>query len=273
MQSDIYIEPFLGAGSVFFALSPKFAHLNDINADLITAFRVVRDQPQALIDRLNKLDISVSTYKKLAIAKPTHPIERATRMIYLNRTAFNGLYRVNRSGEFNVPFGCKATTILCDFNAIFAASRSLQGIRLHSQDFSNLLATATLNSVIYIDPPYPATTKELFSRYTFKPFTIQDQHRLAAQASRASHLGIPLVISNSCNNDIIQLYNANHFSIVTLMRASNIASRSHHRKQSRELLIVSRPFEEVLRARGFDNFRDACRHERLPLSDSELGEE
>ena len=249
-----YCEPFLGSGAVFFSLAPRGALLADANPELINTFICVRDQPDALVDSLQQLPISRDFFYHIRGTSPSSSIDRATRFLYLNRTAFNGLYRVNKLGNFNVPFGCKETTTTCDPCAIRAASRVLKGVELRAGHYSDTLRSVPHNSVIYADPPYAtnsAHSSTTFLRYNDKLFNWQDQVRLATVLRQKSLDGCSVIISNINHASVLSLYQPDAFAAFLLDRQSNMAARASNRGQISELLIVSRDLmSSVLTSQG-----------------------
>ncbi|MEM3181206.1 MAG: DNA adenine methylase, partial [Candidatus Micrarchaeaceae archaeon] len=181
-----YHEPFVGGGALFFYLFNKNliskAHLYDYNQDLINLYKVVKEMPLELIKEL-KSNIYVNnrdTYYKIRTSRPKDVIKSAARFIYLNRTAYNGLYRVNSKGEFNVPFGNYEKLSLPQPSLLIKDSIALQSAELHNGDFSEVLSFAHKGDLVYFDPPYqPLSKTSSFTSYTSNSFNIEDQMRLA----------------------------------------------------------------------------------------------
>lgn len=236
------VEPFLGSGSAFFFLRPEKALLADSNAELIAAFRGVQSDPNAVIDRLRKLKIDPDVFKRMRQSKPRTDPSRAARLIYLNRTAFNGLYRVNRKNQFNVPYGCKPGTKVADAPTITAAFEALQGAVLRCQDFRETLKEVVPDEdVVYIDPPY--TVKHDcngFKRYNDNIFTWKDQEELAGNAINLVRQGTKVLISNAHHNDVRKLYPSELFHAVALERATCMAADSMQRGSCSEWLLVGK---------------------------------
>ena len=191
-----YIEPFLGGGAAFFHLRPWPASLSDSNAELINAYEQVRDNVEEVIRRLSEFEICECAYEAMRSKVPRSNLMRAVRFLYLNRTAFNGIYRVNQEGHFNVPYGCKAGTVLCDETLLREASSALQRRRLLVCDFEDAINQARSGDLVYADPPY--TTKHNnngFRRYNEVIFSWEDQERLAECLQRASRRGVHVILS------------------------------------------------------------------------------
>jgi DNA adenine methylase len=144
-----YFEPFLGGGAMFFAVDPRRAVVSDANAELIAAYCGVRDSVERVIDGLESLKNNERTYNRLKRAVPESRVDRAVRLIYLNKTAFNGIYRVNGSGGFNVPFGNYANPTICQAERLRAASQALRGASLRTCDFGTAIRAARARDVVY----------------------------------------------------------------------------------------------------------------------------
>ncbi len=204
-----YFEPFIGGGAFFFDLSPNQAVLGDSNPELINCYKVVREQPEALLASISKLRVGEAEFYELRELDPeTLPaVTRAARLIYLNKTCYNGLYRVNKHGKFNTPYGYPTNLKLVDAANLLAASRSLKKARLLNADFEVVLKTAKKADFIYFDPPYvPVGKYSDFKRYTKNQFHEADQERLAEQFRELSARGCFVLLSNSFNEKTAKLY-------------------------------------------------------------------
>lgn len=176
-QERRYIEPFLGGGAVYFHLAPAQALLGDANPDLLETWQVVRDQVEALIESLERHLWDETYYYQLRAVDPAGltPVDRASRFIYLNKTCYNGLYRVNRRGQFNVPFGrYKTKPQIYDADNLRAASALLRSAELRLADFDATMAKAGAGDFVYLDPPYdPVSATANFTGYTVQPLSLQ----------------------------------------------------------------------------------------------------
>lgn len=234
-----YLEPFVGAGALFFELAPKCALISDINSELITSYKVVRDSPELLIEQLGKHYYDKEYYYKIRELNPEKlsDIERAARMIFLNKTGFNGLYRVNRSGGFNVPFGRYTNPKICDEENILACSKLLKDCQIENiafQDFD--WGSITKDDFVYFDPPYvPLSKSSSFTSYTKLSFGIKEQEQLADIYRMLSKKGVRVLLSNSCTDLTRQLYNG--FEQIELKVARAINSKAALRGAISELLI------------------------------------
>lgn len=219
-----YFEPFVGAGAVFFHLAPSEAHLSDVNPELVNAYQVIRDQVAELIETLANYPHDRDFYYALRAQDPATltPVERAARIIYMNKTCFNGLYRVNRRGQFNVPFGDYKNPRILDEAGLRAAHAALQGVSVTHQGFDAVLAEAKSGDFVYFDPPYhPLSPTASFTSYAADDFGPEDQIRLAAVFRRLDAKGVKLMLSNSETPFIRDLYEGFHVEQVWAPRAIN----------------------------------------------------
>lgn len=233
-----YIEPFLGSGAMFFALQPGNALLSDLNGDLINCYRAIRDASGLVAARLSEHHHlhDKAYYYLMRSAKPADLVERAAWFIYLNRTCWNGLYRVNRRNEFNVPIGTKASVVLPN-DDFPAASRILSGVEILHQDFEATLDAAQGGDFVFIDPPY--TVKHNlngFLKYNDSIFSWADQLRLRDAVVRAANRGALVLVTNANHSSIREIYrDVGRQQVVT--RASVLAANSAHRIQTEELVV------------------------------------
>jgi DNA adenine methylase len=230
-----YIEPFLGGGAGFFALNPKKAILSDINANLIELYEVVRDHPSDLEKSLAAHQ-AATYYYEVRSANPSTPILRAARMLYLNRTCWNGLYRLNKEGVFNVPIGTK-TAVLLDTDDFTAASDALKNCELLACDFGVTIDKAVSGDLVFVDPPY--TVKHNlngFVKYNENIFRWQDQIRLRDAIFDASERGAAIILTNANHHSIKDLYK-DFGEHVEISRCSVISGKSSGRADVTELVV------------------------------------
>jgi DNA adenine methylase len=233
-----YYEPFLGGGALFFALEPPNALLSDKNAELIHAYTQVRERPDLVIRALRRLKNSKRDYYTIRSSTPHSGATRAARFIYLVTLAFNGIYRVNLDGEFNVPYGYKKHLDPCDAKRIRRASDLLAKAVICDQDFEEALAEAKKGDLVYLDPPYTvAHGNNGFVKYNAKIFSWDDQLRLARVANDLATKGCTVIVSNADHNSIRKLYK--DFATATLERNSVIAASSEFRSCVTERLFYA----------------------------------
>jgi len=205
--STRYVEPFLGSGAVFFALQPKNAVLADTNEELIACYRGVQQDAEGVAERLLMLGTDEESYYRVRAQHPRTDITRAVRLIYLNRTSFNGLWRVNRAGGYNVPYGHKQVDLAWLVDDILAAGRSLQHAELLCQDFKNTMSYRHAGDLIFCDPPYiTGHHNNGFRQYNQKLFSWDDQRELAKRATKAANRGVHIVVSNAHHDALAELY-------------------------------------------------------------------
>ena len=203
-----YFEPFLGGGAAFFGIGPKVALLSDINADLINVYRSVRDSPGRVLGIVKKMPVTEEYYYRLRRNRLGSDSGNAARFLFLNRTAFGGMYRLNGQGDFNVPFGRERTPeILWERCLVHNASVALQGAQIVQSDFESALDEATSGDVVYCDPTYTVTHEHNgFVRYNESNFSWADQERLALAARRAARRGATVLVSNAYHTSVLKLF-------------------------------------------------------------------
>jgi len=242
-----YYEPFVGGGAVFFALvaegrlSGGTAVLADMNADLVNLYEVVRDQPTRLVKMLRQSKRFLNeedVYYRTRAWESANPVERAARAVYLNKTCFNGLFRVNKSGKFNVPFGSYEKPIICDEANIFAAAEALALVDLYCMDFEKVGALVQSGDVVYCDSPYlPISATSNFTSYTKDGFSLADHVRLRDTTRELGRRGAHVLISHSAAPAIRELYAGPDFRIEEVSAVRAINSDATKRGAVKELLI------------------------------------
>lgn len=232
-----YHEPFLGSGAVFFRLRERIggrAYLSDSIEELVHTFRTVRDDAESLIRHLGRHVYESGHYYRVRAQNPARlsPPGIAARFIYLNRTGFNGLYRVNKSGRFNVPFGRYTNPTICDAAGLRAAAAALAGADLDRRSFAELPGWAEPGDFVYLDPPYQPLTKTAnFTAYTAGGFGENEQRQLAGVCRELDRLGARFMLSNSDTPLIREIYSGFDIRRVFAARAIN-ASASRRGKVS-----------------------------------------
>lgn len=239
-QYERYFEPFVGGAAVFFHLHPPRSYLFDLNAELIELYTLIRDDVESVIQALTPHHNDRDYFEQIR-AQDTATLtgaERAARFIFLNRTCYNGLYRVNSKGKFNVPFGRYTNPLICDSDGLRAASRALQGVQLEVNDFETSLAECKAGDFIYFDPPYaPLSATSSFISYTKDGFDTADQRRLADLYRELDRRGCLLMLSNSSAPLIYELYSG--FNLYEIAARRNINSRIDGRGLITELLVTN----------------------------------
>lgn len=234
-----YYEPFLGSGALFFALKPKQARLSDISQNLINTYIALREQPDEIIKKLKSMPYKNKFYYWVRDEyKPTSDAGKAARIIYLNRTCWNGLYRENRSGKFNVPIGRFENPKICDEDNLRVVTLALKNITLRVCDFQEAVDGAKKNDFIFFDPPYITGHRNNgFHSYNEKLFRWKDQEKLSEMAKELDRKGCYVLITNAANEAIEKLYTG--FEIVPMSRQSVIAANIQKRRMVDELIITN----------------------------------
>lgn len=239
-----YYEPFVGGGALFFSLQPKVAVINDYNEELINVYKVVKDNPEALIADLKKHKNTAEYFYEIRAVDRSPlfnrltDVQRASRVIYLNKTCYNGLYRVNNAGEFNTPFGRYANPNIVNEPVIRAVSKYLNmaKIRIMNGDYSFVLEHIPANSFVYLDPPYhPISDSSNFTGYVQGGWTERDQLRLKEVCDSLNQKGVEFLLSNSSSDFIRKIYSGYNIHVVKATRAIN--SDSTKRGHVDEFLI------------------------------------
>ena len=265
-----YIEPFIGSGAVLFWFLKRFqnvkqAIINDINPDLYKAYNVIKNDPHSLIQALSALQEAYYKLKEETDrrsfflerreafnTRKENDLKNTALLIFLNRTCFNGLYRVNSKGRFNVPFGKYHQPKICDAATILADSQLLQKVTILTGDYEETLPYAGGNTFFYFDPPYkPISKTSSFNAYAAEAFDDGQQERLKDFCTKIDTLGFQWLLSNSDmkneeegNHYFERLYQHNRFHIKRVKAKRNINSVSSKRGEINELLIANYPFEK-----------------------------
>ncbi|MHA1775512.1 MAG: DNA adenine methylase [Promethearchaeia archaeon] len=239
-----YIEPFVGGGALFFYLLPENAVLIDNNPVLINVYKVIQKSVDELIEHLKQHKnekeyfYQIRELDRFSSFANLSPMEKASRTIFLNRTCFNGLYRVNSKGYFNVPFGKYKNPVICDEKNLRTVHEALQGIKIIEASFESVLDYATQESLIYFDPPYmPLSKTSNFTGYTKELFRKEDQIRLKEIINQLNELGCNIMLSNSYCDFILDLFS--EYNIHTLSAKRAINSNGKKRGAIPEVLITN----------------------------------
>lgn len=235
-----YFEPFFGGGALFFRLQPEIARISDVNGELVNLYRVTRDDVEALIEDLQRHRYERGYYYAMRATDPRtlSPVQRASRTIYLNRTCFNGLYRVNRRGQFNVPMGKYQDPVICQPGRLRAAAAAFAGTDIREADFTWVLDEARPGDFVYFDPPYqPMSPTANFTSYAQGDFGEKDQAHLAEVFATLAARGVKCMLSNSDTPLIRELYADFRCDQVYAPRA--ISRRGDGRQAVAELIVMS----------------------------------
>jgi DNA adenine methylase len=265
VEYDGYHEPFVGGGAVFFALEPGGGSINDVNARLVNFYEVVRECPDELIAESRRHEYSDEYYYDARdefnelgnVEAKSHDqaVREASLLLYLNRTGFNGLYRENSDGEFNVPIGEYTDPDWVRADAIRAAHSVLQGTTTHNEDFEYVRDEVAEDDLVYFDPPYhPVSETADFTDYHADGFDRDDQRRLRDLAVELADAGAYVVLSNS--PPVAALYEGlDEFSVDTVGATRAINSDADNRNEVAEVLISNVPGDET-RRKTLDDFRE-----------------
>jgi DNA adenine methylase len=241
--TNTYFEPFVGGGAVFFDLLPKKAELSDLNNELVTTYNVTKNDVDGLIKSLKKHKYEKEYYLKMRAKDPKSlsDLDVASRFIYLNRTCFNGMYRVNSKGGFNVPFGKYTNPIICDEKNLRKVSKALQKVTIKNQDYKKVLEKAKKGDFVYFDPPYyPVSKTASFTSYTADAFLEKEQTELRDTFVELHKRGCFVMLSNSDTPFINKLYSGIKGVKVSKVSAGRaINSNAAKRGKISEVLITN----------------------------------
>lgn len=239
VQYNRYIEPFAGSACLFFALSPKSAILGDFNPELIKTYDALREFPREIAERVHLMPQTHSFYYDLRSqpAATLNTIERAARFMYLNRFCFNGVYRTNRQGHFNVPRGVRTGRI--PPKAAFEQwAAALSGVRLISGDFSRSVARVRRGDFVYLDPPYTKDGSRYSGEYGYGSFAEQDLTRAATWLDHIEKRGATFLLSYRHAPDVVRQFSKWHVRLVTVRR--HVAGFLENRGSVKEMLVSNR---------------------------------
>ncbi len=265
-ENVTYIEPFVGGGAMLFYMlqahpNIKLAIINDINEDLTTCYKVVKNNPDALVESLKEIQkeyysLNTEEFRRQYFlqmrdefnTKMLEPIRNTALFFFLNRTCFNGLYRVNKSGLFNVPFGKYETPTICDQVTIYADSKLLQNVEILTGDYQQTLEKATGNTLFYFDPPYrPLSKTSSFNDYVKEPFNDFAQRRLKEFCDQVQMAGYKFMLSNSDCKDMFfdDLYL--QYNIERVWASRNVNANASKRGKLQEILVRNYTETKILK--------------------------
>jgi DNA adenine methylase len=246
-----YVEPFTGGGAVFFDLAPSVAVINDANPELIQLYKEIKNSVDELIELLNQFEVTSENFyeirswdRDLNTLKSKTAVELAARTIFLNRCGYNGLYRVNSSNQFNVPYGKHANPLVCDEVLLRSVSKYLNSIDLEirCQDFRAVLKDVKAGDFLYVDPPYAPLDEALstFTNYTANGFDMDDLVELKDCLDAATEIGATWVMSNVKASSTKKLFPASKYRVTEVQVARPINSKPTGRGTVTEILVRPR---------------------------------
>ncbi len=237
-----YFEPFVGGGSIFFSIDNKHrSYLSDINEELINAYKMVQCNPSEMIDALLKMKNEEEEYYRIRSWNPDNDFDRAVRFVYLNHTSYNGIYRVNRQGVYNVPYGRR--NIKWEFDSIREASKKLQDVKLGCGNFTFFSKSIRKGDLIFLDPPYTVSEKASengFNKYNPTLFSLDSQKRLSAFIDDIKERGAYYILTNQAHPTIDEIFEKNDRKIV-LERPCMIGGKHASRRTVQEYLFTNIP--------------------------------
>lgn len=248
-EYERYVEPFAGSCSLFLAVAPKRAVLADKNEELIHTYRIVRRMWRRVYDGLRVLPRNVDTYRRLRAQDPARlsGVDRAIRFVYLNRNCFNGLYRTNREGAFNVPYSSSRTGALPPTDVFEECARLMRAARLRAWDFGTTLRYAREGDFVYLDPPYAVETRRVFREYGPKQFSEVDLGRLSDHLDRLDDRGVVFLVSYADCAAARKQFKKWHTRRIRVRR--HIAGFHGARRRAFELLVSNRAHPRASRER------------------------
>ena len=239
LQYNNYFEPFLGGAAVCFALDfPNRAYLSDTNEDLIDTYKAIKTNPLGIIEFLDAFENTEERYYQIRAMRPLGAMQRAARFIYLNQTSYNGLYRVNRHGEYNVPYGFRENWVY-DTTRILDASKKLQKATLSCGDFAANKYNIKRGDLIFLDPPYTVSHNDNgFIEYNRKLFSLQDQQRLSKYIDYIKKKGAFYILTNAAHQTISEIFDKGD-KLIKLDRYSLIGGKCSKREKTTEFVFTN----------------------------------
>lgn len=234
-----YHEPFLGGASIYFHLLPERAFLSDLNEDLIDTYKQIKENVEDVISELAKFENNEIFYYDVRHLKYADAAKNAAKFIFLNQTSFNGIYRVNLKGDYNVPFGYRTKSFFEPEN-LRLASLSLKNANLEQGDFGNSLKNVQENDLVFLDPPYTVThNNNGFIKYNKNLFNIESQYSLSKYIDNIKEKGAYYILSNAAHDEIKKIFKKENDKIIEVKRASLIGGKNAIRGQYAEYIITN----------------------------------
>lgn len=240
-QFNSYHEPFLGGGSIFFAISPQgHSYLSDLNKELIETYQALKDNPYHIIELLRTYQNNEEFYYWIRSQIPTDKFQQAARFIFLNQTSYNGIYRVNQRGEYNVPFGHRTKNFL-EEDKLILASKYLKKATLTHGDFTCNKDKITEGDLVFLDPPYTVShNNNGFIKYNQKLFSLDDQKRLSDFIDFIKEKGAYYILTNAAHQIVFEIFEKND-RCIKLSRASLIGGGNAKREKVTEVIFTNIP--------------------------------
>ena len=233
-----YHEPFVGGASIFLSIQPPKAYLSDLNKELIKTYKTVRNDPEGIISALKAFKNTEAFYYKAREEKYESNAKKAAKFIYLNQTSFNGIYRVNLNGEYNVPYGFRKKKLL-DQENFRVVSKLLQKATLISCDFDEIKTNIKRNDLIFLDPPYTVSHNlNGFIKYNQKIFSLEDQHRLSRLIDYIKSKDAKYILTNAAHDMVLEIFDKKD-RVITLSRNNLIGGLNAKRGITNEYLFTN----------------------------------
>ncbi|MBP1631501.1 MAG: adenine methylase Dam [Bacteroidetes bacterium] len=237
-QYNCYHEPFVGGGAVYFHLSPTKSIISDSNKELISTYQIIQKHPLDVINHIKSFERSKEFYYFIRNQKYTNDIEVAARFIYLNQMSFNGLYRVNSNGDYNVPYGYREKYQF-DYDNLLQVSKHLKNSQIKHQDFKDSITDIKANDLVFLDPPYTVThNSNGFIHYNKKLFSLKDQYNLSDTIKTIKEVGAYYILTNAAHQTIRDIFN-NGDRMYEIDRASLIGGKNAKRGNYAELILTN----------------------------------
>ena len=242
---NAYFEPFIGGGALFFELQPSNAYIGDINKELIHAYKIIRNNPNAIIKMIENYDEHFNTKESYYLLREKYnqkilsneyDVELAAIFIYLNKRCFNGLYRVNSKGEFNVPYNNKKNIKSISNENIFNIAKLLKNTTIYNNDFETILLNAKKGDFVFLDSPYDLISSTSFDSYTKDKFSINDHKRLAKLFKKLDEIGCYVILTNHNTKLINELYKDFRIETIRVKRMINSDSKN---RMGEEVIITN----------------------------------
>ena len=234
-----YVEPFVGGAAVLLSFKPKNAWISDSNKFLIETYKTLRKDSDSVIRILQEWAISQNDYYQIRSLRPRDEYTAAARFLYLNHTSYNGLYRENREGQYNVPWG-RRQNIDYDFDNIREVARYLKSVHIRHLDFTRSIDFVKKGSLVFLDPPYTIThNKNGFVAYNQKIFRLSDQYRLSSLIDKIREKEAFYILTNAAHDEVINIFKRDNDRMFLLSRASLIGGRNARRGQYEECIFTN----------------------------------